>query len=165
MRCTLVRLCFHRQGQWYGIEHILSTHISIAWPKLIMTAWWPSSSKKKAYLKQPGSFLGIARRKSHSQLICGSRYEYKESFVLEVMTVCVGHWLTRCWYVGFFALAKCFLGLFYIFGEVMADVYYLTSDLVRENPDAQTGIAAITIGWRFVAPVVGRHWRDVGGAC
>jgi hypothetical protein len=47
----------------------------------------------------------------------------------------------------------------------MADVYYLTSDLVRENPDAQTGIAAITIGWRFVAPVVGRHWRDVGGAC
>jgi hypothetical protein len=39
-----------------------------------------------------------------------------------------------------------FLGLFFIFVEVMADVYYLTSDLVRENPDAQTGIAAITIG-------------------
>ena len=124
-----------------------------------MTAPWLSSGRaKKSYLKQPSPLLGIARRKSHSQLICGSRYEYKESFVFEVMTVCVGHWLTRCWYVGLFVLAKCFLGLFFIFGEVMADVYYLTSDLVRENPDAQTGIAAITIGWRLV----GRHWRDVG---
>jgi len=39
--------------------------------------------------------------------------------------------------LGFFALAESLsLEFFFIFGEVMADGYYLTSDLVRENPDA-----------------------------